>query len=98
MTYEEYVRWCMLLHRAITGEHITIICRDMRAARYDFRDCMAVCDQIGLAYEAKRTNGCQKIVIGDTIMDGGIDFSTMQAESRKCGDHRDVGNVRPYHI
>lgn len=90
MTDDEFDRWCCVIDRAIKGEHITIVCRDMRAATYDFRDCLAVCDAIGLAYHARKQVGRCLILIGDEIDDGAIDFSTMDAERRKSGDRRDL--------
>ena len=59
-------------------------------SRYDFKDCLAVCDAIGLAYHARKQVGRCLILIGDEIDDGAIDFSTMDAERRKSGDRRDL--------
>lgn len=94
MTEDEFSRWCFTLDRAIRGEHVTILCRHMRAAKFDLKQCMDVCDHIGLVGDAICRNGGYMILFGDTINDGCIDFSTMQAESTKCGDHRDYDPKR----
>ena len=90
MTKEEFLRWCDVLDRAIKGEHVTIVCPTMRSASNEFKDCRDVCAKIGLANEARKTNGHCEIVIGETIHDGGIDFSTMDRELMTCGDRRDT--------
>lgn len=91
MTDDEFDRWCMVAHDCVTGMHVTIVCRDMMQAGNNFWDCKAVFDRMGLAYRScRRSVGSMSLVVGESIMDGGVDFTTMQKERLTCGDERDV--------
>ena len=88
MTEGEATRWAHIIHDAITGKWVTIWCRDVRACKSDFHDCLSVIKAMGLWHRARCLVGHYEIVIGENIRDGGIDFRTPDMDRRRCGDPR----------
>lgn len=88
MTEEEVTRWANVIHNAIAGGWTTILCRDVRACKNNFHDCLSVVKAMGLGHRARCTVGRYEIVIGGNIRDGGIDFRTPDMDRRRDGDPR----------
>lgn len=81
MPDEELTRWAHVIHDAIAGKWVTLVCRDMTECRMLYMDCLEVLGYMGVSYNyAVRTRTVHYVVIGDNMNDGGIGFRTMWQE------------------